>query len=142
MTLVRWQPRRFIDFRNEIDRFFEGFGDGNSVWGAWSPAMDVSETEDEVLVHADLPGLSKDQIKITLENNVLTIRGEKQQESDKKDKQFHRSERSYGSFTRSFRLPTDVETGKISASYKDGVLNLTLPKSESAKPKEIEVAVA
>ncbi len=141
MTLVRWQPRRLVDFRSEIDKFFEGFGDGDSVWGAWSPAMDVSETENEILVHADLPGLSKDQIKVSLENNVLTIKGEKRQESDNKDKQFHRSERSYGSFTRSFRLPSEVAAGKISASYKDGVLALTLPKSEAAKPKEIEVKV-
>ena len=141
MTLVRWQPRRLVDFRSEIDKFFEGFGDGGSVRNAWSPAMDVSETENEILVNADLPGLSKDQIKVSLEYNVLTIKGEKRQESDNKDKQFHRSERSYGSFTRSFRLPSEVVAGKISAFYKDGVLTLTLPKSEDAKPKEIEVKV-
>ena len=142
MTLVRWQPKRFVDFRNGIDRMFEEFWDGGPVPGAWRPAMDVSETDDEILVHADLPGLGKDQVKVNLENNVLTIRGEKQHASDNEEKHYHRSERSYGTFTRSLRLPSDVEAGKISASYRDGVLTLTLPKSEAAKPKEIEVKVA
>lgn len=142
MTLVRWQPRRFVDFRNGIDRIFEELWDGPSAPSAWRPAMDVSETENEIVVHADLPGLSKDQVKVNLENNLLTVRGEKQHVSDREDTRHHRSERSYGTFTRALRLPSDVETGKISASYKDGVLTLTLPKSEAAKPKEIEVKVA
>ena len=147
MTLVRWQPRTLFDFHNDFSRFFEGFGNkqrnGDSGTVAWRPAMDVSETENEWVVQVELPGLSKEDIKVGVENDVLSIEGEKGHESSEdKDKRYHRAERTYGTFKRSFTLPSAVDTEKISADYRDGVLTLTLPKAEAAKPKEIEVKVA
>lgn len=146
MTLVRWQPQTLFDFDNDFDRFFEGFrnrwGNGGSRAVAWHPSMDVSETEHAIVVNVDLPGLSREEIKVNVDRNVLTIHGEKRHESGKEEKRFLRMERTYGSFKRSFTLPSGVDTGKISAVYTDGVLTLTLPRTEEARPKEIEVKAA
>lgn len=143
MTLVRWQPRRLFDFPTDLDRFFEGFwtdsGNGNRRASVWNPAMDVSESEDEVVVHVELPGLKKDEIRVSVNRNVLSIEGEKTQASEDKEARYHRTERVYGSFKRSFTLPPGVDAEKISAAYKDGVLTLSLPKAETAKPKAIEI---
>ncbi|MEK7748776.1 MAG: Hsp20/alpha crystallin family protein, partial [Bacteroidota bacterium] len=99
------------------------------------------ELENEYLVKVELPGVEKDDVKITLENNILTIRGEKKEAKDIKQENYHRVERSYGSFLRSFKLPTSVKSDKVDAIYKDGILSVTLPKAEEAKPKQIEVKV-
>lgn len=93
-------------------------------------------------IHADFPGLTKDEVKINYEDGVIAIRGEKKQEKEEKNKNYHRVERSYGAFERSFRLPNRVEVGKIEAKFKDGVLSLRLPKSEEAKPKEIPIRIS
>jgi HSP20 family protein len=107
----------------------------------WVPAVDIVETNEEYLIKAELPEVKKEQIKVHAENGVLTIRGERKRESEQKDKKLHRIERSYGMFTRSFSLPDGVDEEEIRAEFKDGVLHLHLPKSETVMPKAIEVAV-
>ena len=145
MALIRWQPRESFAIQREIDDLVSKFwGDVNTYHGTgWHPRVDVVEESDhEFTVHAELPGLNKDDIKVTLEDNVLTIEGERKHEDEQKDKHFFRRERSYGTFKRAFKLGTEVQADKIVANYKDGILNLTLPKSEAAKPRQIEVAVS
>ena len=131
------------DMNRIFDEFFRGdiLGNESFVTRDWSPAVDVVENKDNFLLKADLPGMNKDDVKITLENNMLTIRGEKKNEFEKKDGEYHRIERSYGSFERSFTIPGSVKTDKIDAEYKDGILTLILPKAEEARPKLIDVKV-
>jgi HSP20 family protein len=159
MTLIRWKPIRdlstwqpisdvsseIFNMQREIDRLFDRFRGGvtaESSVSTWAPAVDIVEEKDHFVVRAELPGVEKKDVKITIENNVLALRGEKKFEEEKEGKNFHRVERSYGSFYRSFTLPTSVVSNKIEASYADGVLTITIPKSEEAKPKEIEVKVS
>jgi HSP20 family protein len=155
MSLIRWNPGRdlatfpsdVLNMQREINRMFDSFfrggtqDDGTLFPSVWTPAVDIAEHENEYLVKVELPGVSKDDVKITMQENILTIRGEKKQEKETKESNLHRVERSYGSFQRSFTLPTTVKSDKIEASYKDGILSVTLPKAEEAKPKQIEVKV-
>ena len=155
MSLVRWNPARelerwapdFFGVQREINRLFDDFFRGGmqaeEALGRsyWSPAVDIAERDNEYVVKVELPGVNKDDVKITLESNILTIRGEKKQEKEEKGENSHRLERSYGSFQRSFTLPTIVKNDKIDAVYRDGILTVTLPKAEEAKPKQIEVKV-
>jgi HSP20 family protein len=128
MTIVRWDP--FRDF---------GFTTGNT----WVPPVDIYQTgEHELVLKAELPDLTREDIDITVENFVLTIKGEKKRTSDVKDEQFHHVERNYGSFSRSFSLPRTVDASKVSADYKNGVLTVRLPLREEAKPRQIKVDVA
>jgi HSP20 family protein len=108
----------------------------------WSPLVDITEDEKEYLIKAELPEMKKEDVKLRVENDVLTISGERKLEKEVTGKRHHRIERSYGSFMRSFSLPEDADGSKVSADYKDGVLKVHLPKSEKAKPKAIEVKVA
>jgi HSP20 family protein len=108
----------------------------------WIPTVDISETDAEYLIKAELPEIKKEDVKVTVEDGVLTILGERRQEKEEKGKKYHRVERSYGSFVRSFTLPESVDEGAVKAEYKDGVLNLHLPKTEKVKPKTIDVKVA
>ncbi|MCL5266803.1 MAG: Hsp20/alpha crystallin family protein [Bacteroidetes bacterium] len=155
MALTRWKPERelstwspfrdLVNMQREIGRVFDNlFSDteGNLIVSDWAPRVDVMEHQDSYTIKAELPGVSKNDVKITLHENVLSIRGEKKQEKEEKDANFHRVERSYGVFERQFALPTGVKSDKIDASYKDGILTITLPKVEEAKPKEIEVKVS
>jgi HSP20 family protein len=105
----------------------------------WIPAVDVAETEDAINVKVEAPGVKKDDIKISVTNNVLTVRGEKKMEKETSEENYHRIERVYGSFVRSLELPTVVRANKVKASFKDGVLTIVLPKSEEVKPKEIAI---
>ena len=154
MSLVRWNPARelatwpseLFGLQREMNRMFDHVfrydtRDDDTGFSAWTPAVDIAEHDDEYLVKVELPGVNKDDVKITLENNILTIRGEKKQEKETKKENYHRIERSYGSFQRSFTLPTSVKSDKIDAAYKDGILQIALPKAEEAKPKQIEVKV-
>ncbi len=149
MSLIRWNSARGTELWNvqrEINRLFDGFLQGGTKdedfgLSLWTPAVDIAEQDNDYVVKVELPGMSKDDVKITLESNILTIRGEKKQEKDLKEENYHRIERSYGSFQRSFTLPTTVKSDKIDASYRDGILSITLPKMEEAKPKQIEVKV-
>jgi HSP20 family protein len=128
MTIVRWDP--FRDF---------GFTSGNT----WVPPVDIYQTgEHELVLKAEVPDLTREDIDITVENFVLTIKGEKKRAGDVKDEHFHHIERSYGSFTRSFSLPRTVDASKVSADYKNGVLTVRLPLREEAKPRQIKVDVA
>jgi len=149
MALVRWRPfEDLMNITDELHRFFEDFfGErlpvrrSSEESPAWIPRVDIAETDDEIIVRADIPGMEKDEIKVTLSDNILTISGEKKIERDEKRENYHRVERVFGSFSRSFYIPTNVEADKIKASYKNGVLEVVLPKKESAKPKEIPVEV-
>ena len=122
--------------------FDEFFGERRSglAEGSWAPAVDVSETEAELVIRAELPGLSQKNIELNLQDNVLTLKGEKQQEQKEEKENFHRVERSYGSFSRSFTLPVNVNAEAVQATFKNGVLEITMPKAEEAKPQKIEIA--
>lgn len=153
MTLMRWTPRaelwdpfhNLADIREEMNRLFDdsfrrlGRGDWE---GAFAPAVDVIEHTDNYLVRADLPGLTKDDVTVTLQDNFLTIKGVKKHEAEAKDANFYRRERLSGTFARVIELPTGVDAKKIDASFKDGVLHVTLPKREEAKPREIDIKVS
>jgi HSP20 family protein len=155
MAIVRWNPGRelatfpqdVLNIQREINKMFEGFLRGGlqeetSLFpSAWTPAVDVAEHDSEYVVKVELPGVNKDDVKIVMQDNILTVRGEKKQEAEKKESGYHRVERSYGSFQRSFTLPTSVRNDKIEANFRDGILSITLPKAEEAKPKQIEVKV-
>jgi HSP20 family protein len=107
--------------------------------GDWAPRVDIAETDKEFLIKAEIPDVKKEDVKISVEKGVLTIRGERKQEKEAKDKKFHRIERFYGAITRSFSLPDNVDENKIEAAFKDGILNLQTPKTEEVKPKAVEV---
>lgn len=147
MAIVRWRPfRDVVSIQDEMNRLFDDFF-GRPVartdWteGVWNPSVDVSEDKDNVILRAEMPGMTKEDVRISIQDGVLTLRGEKKQEKEEKDKNYHRIERSYGSFCRSFQLPTSVKSDKVKATYKDGVLSITLPKTEEVKPKEIPISI-
>jgi len=117
------------------------FDDKTFEMGDWTPTVDITENDDAFTVKAELPGVEKDDVSITVENGVLTIKGEKKSRTEEKNEKMHRVECSYGSFVRNFTLPTSVKADKVDAEYKDGILNMTLPKAEEAQPRQIEVKV-
>jgi HSP20 family protein len=120
---------------NVLDEAFES----GAITSAWHPAVDIFEDKDAVKIMAELPCVKPEDVKLSLENNLLTIRGEKKQEAEERNERVHRYERSYGSFERAFVLPSTVDGEKISAEYRDGVLTVTVPKAERARPREIPV---
>jgi HSP20 family protein len=149
MTLVRWDPfRELEEVSDRLNRMFarpsapRTTGKETMVVADWTPSVDISESEGEYQIKAEIPDVKKDDVKVTLEDGVLTIQGERKYEKEEKGKKYHRIERSYGSFVRTFSLPDVIDEEKVKAEFKDGVLNLHLPKSEKAKPKAIEVKVA
>ncbi len=152
MRLIRYRPRPELDpfswlsgFRDDLDQFFERklapwqTSEGELLEGAWTPMVDVCEDQDNVLVRADLPGLKKEEIDLSILGNTLTIKGEKKSESEVDEENYHRVERSYGLFQRTVELPSDVDEAKVEASYKDGVLEVKLPKKEAVKGKKIAI---
>jgi len=150
--LTTWKPLRKMDpLRNfdrmtkEMDRFWDSFVPATlkrtDDTGEWLPSLDVSETKNEIVVKAEVPGMDPKDIDISLSNGTLTIKGEKKQEREEKEGDYHLVERSYGSFIRSIMLPTEVKQDKINASYKNGVLKVVLPKSEEARKKEVKIKV-
>lgn len=149
MALVRWDPfRELEEVSDRLNRMFMRpatrtvNGKETMIVADWTPLVDISETEGEYQIKAEIPDVKKEDVKVTLEDGVLTIQGERKQEKEEKGKKYHRIERSYGSFVRTFSLPDVIDEEKVKAEFKDGVLNLYLPKSEKAKPKAIEVKVA
>jgi len=124
-------------------RFMRSEPESEDNYSNWVPRVDIIETKDSLVVKADVPGLEKDDFKVSVEDNVLTLSGEKKVEYDEKDKKhnYHRVERTYGCFSRSFTLPNIVDTKNVKAKYKNGVLEVKLPKSEESKPKEIEINI-
>jgi HSP20 family protein len=129
------------ELQREIDRLFDGFFRGVRAEGAFYPAVDVYETKDSVVVEVEVPGMKKDDIKITIEDDVLRIHGEKKVEREEKDRNYYVVERSYGTFERTFRLPDYVDPEKIKAKFDKGVLTITIPKKEEEKKKVIDVKI-
>lgn len=148
MNITRWDPfRELQDVSQRLNSLFArpfdgGFGREFLTVAEWSPAVDVSETDAEFVIKAELPEVKKEDVKVTMEDGVLTLTGERKQEKEEKGKRYHRIERSYGSFMRSFELPENVDTAKAKAEYKDGMLTLSLPKTEKAKAKSLEIKVS
>ena len=148
MNIVKWDPFRELGtIQARVNRLFnetplgpmerEGF-----FIADWAPPVDIEETDKEYLIKAELPEVAKEDVKVEMLEGVLTIEGERKHEKEEKGKKFHKVERSYGKFVRQFALPIEVEAAKIQAEFKDGMLNVHLPKTVVAKPKPIEVKVA
>jgi HSP20 family protein len=129
----------FRPFEERLSRFSEG--EENWSLATWAPACDIYETDNEIVVKAELPEVKKEDVYVSIENNLLTIRGERKFSEETKKENYHRVERSYGEFMRSFTIPSFVDANKVNAEFKDGVLRVTLAKREEAKPKQIEVKV-
>jgi HSP20 family protein len=146
MALARWTPMgNFQSFQDEMNRMFNEFfrgGTGEEAgWGlrTWTPPVDIYETDDALVLKAELPGVSRDDVSIEIHQNTLILRGQRKHETEVKEEHYHRVERAYGTFQRSFMLPTQVDQEKVQATYHDGVLELRLPKSEAAKPKRVAI---
>lgn len=142
--LTVWDPFRDMEnLHSEINKLFAGTGRGRKDLGmaSWTPNVDIYEDAETVRIHTELPGMQRDEVKLSVEDGVLTIKGERKFENENKKGNYHRIERSYGMFERAFTLPTTVESEKIEASMKDGVLEVVIPKREEVKPKEIEIKV-
>ncbi len=148
MAIVRWAPFRELSaVQDRMNRLFGEFyrnaDDDVTRSGSWMPPVDIyRDGEHELVLKAELPEMKREDISITVENSSLTLAGEKKIDTSVKDENYHRIERSYGSFTRTFSLPPTVDPGKVSADYKNGVLTIKLPMREEAKPKQIQVHVA
>ncbi len=149
MNLVKWNPfRELEDVSSRLNRIFgrtpSRTGSENEMLTAadWMPSVDISETDSAYLIKGEIPGVKKEDVKVTIQDGLLTIQGERKQEKEEKNKKFHRVECSYGSFMRSFHVPNDADEPAIKADFKDGMLNVTLPKSAKAKSKAIEVSVS
>jgi len=149
MALVRWKDRGELspfsalrDIENQFGRLFSELNRDYDVFGrVWSPTVDLKETDDAYTLEADLPGLKKEDIDLIVVDNVVTVKGSRKHEAETKDKGYHRIERRYGTFERSFEIPGGFDAEKVNAKYEDGVLKVTLPKREETKPKQIEVKV-
>lgn len=146
MAIKRWDPfRELVQMQERMSRLFEEFFPLSrrevEPFGGWLPPVDIYETKDKMVIEAEVPGVNKDDLKIEYSDGILTIRGERKLEREVKEEDYHRLERSYGSFQRSFTLPSTLDVEKISATYKDGVLRIEIPKQEKAKPKEIKIEV-
>ena len=148
MSLMRWRPTHDLTgMREEMNRLFDNFFSGlperrkGLLESEWAPSIDVAETDEEIVVTAELPGVKQEEVDITIADDVLILKGEKKEEKEVKEKNYHRIERSYGSFQRSISLPTGTEASKAKATYKDGILSVTIPKAEEAKPKQIKIDV-
>ena len=143
--ITRWDPFCNVStLQEQLNRLFEGKFSSNgdtSTLTAWAPSVDVYETENELVIKADLPEVPEKDIDVRVENNMLTIRGERKFEQKVKEENYLRMERSYGSFSRSFSLPNTVDTQAIKAEYADGVLSITLPKRAESKPKQVKINV-
>jgi len=145
MALIKWEPAREIE--DVFDRYAKAMGWSTGrgheliATGDWTPRVDISETDAEFVIKAEIPDVKKEDVRVTMDDGILTVQGERKQEKEEKGRKFHRVERYYGRFVRSFTLPDNVDETKIKASFKDGMLNLQIPKTAEAKPKSIEVKV-
>ena len=151
MAIVRWEPfRDMVSIQDRMNRLFDeafrsaprtGAEDDWALGGSWAPVVDIYEQGGDIVLKAELPGVDPKDTDIRVENNTLTLRGERKLDDEVKRESYHRVERAYGTFSRSFTLPSVVDTEKIKAEYRDGVLRVILPKREEAKPKQITVTV-
>src|ERR671920_1064874 len=146
MSITRYDPFRDLrSLQDEVNRLFStnlgrGFGDEGLSRGAWMPSVDIFENKDSIVLEAELPGMNREDFELTVENNVLTLRGERRFEKKDEADNYHRVERAYGSFTRSFTLPQTVSPQNVTAEYKNGVLRVVLQKREEVKARRIEIA--
>jgi len=143
MAILKWDPFKDLQaIQDKIDRIFEESLRGRDiVSGGWTPAVDIYETDDAIVLEAELPGMNEKDIEVKVEDNVLSIKGERKFEQERKEENYYRMERYYGTFQRSFTLPSNIDTDKIKAEYKKGILKIEMPKKEQAKPKQIKVEV-
>ncbi len=149
MAISKWYPNRDVaSMQHRVNRLFDDFFRGPAfskedelTSSSWVPAVDIFETEKELVLKAELPEMKESDISLNVENNILTLRGERSLEKETREEDYHRIERSYGSFHRSFTLPSTVDREKIRATYQDGVLKISLPKKEELKPKQIKIDV-
>jgi len=148
MAIVRWEPfRDLFTTQDRFNRLFnqtfsQAFGEDEGKLGAWAPAVDIYETDHNLVLNAELPGVDPKDVEVRVENNTLYLKGQRKFENEVKEENYHRIERSYGSFTRTFALPGSIDADKVAAEFKGGVLTLTMPKREEAKPKTIKIQVA
>jgi HSP20 family protein len=145
-SVERWDPFREVgDFQSELNRVFDGFfGRTGTMPGGdrvWAPAVDMYETKDDLVVTAELPGVNEKEVQLSITGDVLSLRGERTLNQDTSQENFHRGERWYGRFERHLSLPISVQADKVKATYRDGVLTITLPKAEEIKPKSIKIDV-
>ena len=143
LSLIKREPRYgwgLFNLRNEVDRMFRDFYDDSEARESyWMPSVDITEDGDKLTLFAEIPGVKKEDVKISLNNGILTIEGEKKQTKEEKYENSYRSERYYGKFTRSFNLTSEIDAEKIKADYDSGILKITLPKSEKVKPRQITI---
>ena len=148
MAIVRWEPFRDLfvtqDRFNRLfnETFSRAFGDEETPVRNWAPAVDIFENDSNIVLKAELPGIDPKDVEVRVEDNTLYLKGERKFEKETKEENYHRIERAYGSFARSFSLPNSIDAEKVAADYKDGLLTLTLPKREEAKPKTIKISVS
>ena len=146
MAMVRWEPvRDLLTLQDRMRGMIEGsYRGGDEDWalgGSWAPAVDIYEKDGNIVLKAELPGLDPKDVDVRVENNILTLRGERKFDNEVKRDSYHRVERAYGAFSRSFTLPNVVDTQNIKADFKDGVLHVVLPKKEEAKQRQIQINV-
>ena len=146
MQLVRWTPwREMAALQNRINRIFDGSffrensADDDLALQHWNPVVDIYDNDDKLVIKADLPGLSKDDITIDLKNRVLTVQGERSVENEVKEENYYRRERNYGKFCRAFTMPAEVDSDQINAAFKDGVLKIDIPKPKEQRPRQIAI---
>jgi HSP20 family protein len=146
MAIVRWEPFRDLvtaqrDFERLFREHFSPSGETELSTRSWAPPVDIYETENDIVLKAELPGVDPKDVEVRVEDNTLYLKGERKFEKEVKEQNYHRVERSYGSFARSFSLPNSISADKVKAEFKDGLLTLTMPKREEAKPKTIKIDV-
>ena len=145
MAIIRWDPfRDMVTLREKMNRLFEDYYPARTeekdiVAGSWAPSVDIYETENELVLTAELPGIKEDDIEIKLEDNTLTLKGNRNFEKETKEENYHRIERSYGSFFRSFTLPAYIDQEKIEAEHEKGILKISMPKKQEAKSRKVRV---
>ncbi len=148
MAIVRFEPfSNLMTAQREFDRLFKEaftpyYGEGELSTRTWAPPVDIYETENDIMLKAELPGVDPKDVEVKVEDNTLYMKGERKFEKEVRNESYHRVERSYGSFARSFSLPNSISTDKVKAEFKDGLLTLTLPKREEAKPRTVKIDVS
>lgn len=148
MAIIRWDPfRDIVSLRERMNKLFEDMAtargeDKDLTMSSWAPAVDIYETENEVVLTAEIPGIEEKDIEIKVEDNTLTLKGERKFEKETKEENYHRIERAYGSFFRSFTLPTYVDQDKIEAEHENGILKIRMPKRAELKPKKVKILKA
>lgn len=148
MAIVRWEPfSNLMTAQREFDRLFKDaltpfLGEGEISTRTWAPPVDIYETENDIVLKAELAGVDSKDVEVKVEENTLYLKGERKFEKEVRNESYHRVERCYGSFARSFSLPNSISTDKVKAEFKDGLLTLTLPKREEAKPRTVKIDVS